>query len=188
MIKSINKLNIAIKSCTLCMLSQNRINAVPGTGNIQSNIMLIGEAPGKNEDQIGMPFTGTSGKYLDKLLSIASLNRELVFITNLVKCKPPSNRDPLLDEITACSTYLNEQINIIKPKLIITLGRYSLKNWMPRETISNVHGTYKKIDNFILVPMYHPAAAMYRGSLRKIIENDYVELGKFINTTNRIGI
>ena len=179
---SIQQISNIISDCPNCNLAKTRLNAVPGQGNTQAKIMFVGEAPGKNEDLEGVPFVGAAGKYLDKLLDLANLSRDTIFLTNIVKCRPPENRDPLPEEIKECSTYLSSQIKIMQPKLIVTLGRHSLHHWIPEGVISKIHGTITSVDNINIFPMYHPAAALYRGNLREIIEEDYVKLGKYITS------
>jgi DNA polymerase len=149
---------------------------VPGEGNADADIMCIGEGPGFYEDQQGRPFVGASGKFLDELLAGIGLDRRKVFITNVVKCRPPNNRDPQPEEIEACSKYLNEQIRIIDPKVIVTLGRHSMQRYFPGEAISRVHGQPRRKDERIIVPMYHPAAALHQGNLRMVIEADFRKL------------
>lgn len=178
--KSIQQISDIIADCPNCSLAKTRINAVPGQGNPQAKIMFVGEAPGKNEDLKGIPFVGAAGKYLDKLLALANLSRDTIFITNIVKCRPPENRDPLPTEIDECSIYLSSQIKLMQPKLIVTLGRHSLHYWIPEGVISKIHGSITSVNNLNIFPMYHPAAALYRGNLREIIEEDYVKLGKYI--------
>ena len=142
--------------------------------------MLVGEGPGHNEDRQGEPFVGNAGKFLNELLSKAGLEREDVFITNVVKCRPPSNRDPLPDEIAACAPYLDRQIAVIDPDVIVTLGRYSMSKWFPGERISKIHGKPKKDGRRLIVPMYHPAAALHQGALRSVIEEDFAKLPKIL--------
>jgi DNA polymerase len=169
-----------IAGCTDCGLCRGRTRTVPGEGNPGANIMFIGEGPGFYEDQQGRPFVGAAGKFLDELLAGIGLDRKKVFIANVVKCRPPSNRDPQPDEIEACSKYLNAQIASIEPKVIVTLGRHSLQRYFPGEAISRIHGTPRKKGDQIVVPMYHPAAALHQGSLRKIIEADFGRLPGFL--------
>jgi DNA polymerase len=138
--------------------------------------MLIGEGPGFHEDQQGLPFVGAAGKFLEELLSQASLTREEVFITNVVKCRPPGNRDPLPDEMAACSAYLERQINAIDPTVIVTLGRFSMSRWFPGERISRIHGQPKRVGARTVVPMYHPAAALHQSSLKAVILEDFSRL------------
>jgi DNA polymerase len=142
--------------------------------------MLIGEAPGWNEDQQGRPFVGAAGKFLEELLASAGLTREEVFITNVVKSRPPGNRDPLPDEIAACAPYLDRQIATIDPDVIVTLGRFSMARWFPGERISRIHGQPKKVGRRLIVPMYHPAAALHQQSLRDTIVEDFSKLPRFL--------
>lgn len=138
--------------------------------------MFIGEAPGWHEDQQGRPFVGPAGQYLDSLLAMINLKREQVYITNVVKSRPPGNRDPLPQEITACRQWLDRQIEIICPRLVVTLGRYSMAMFFPDKSISKIHGTAQKRDNIIYYAMYHPAAALHQQSLRQVIEADMLKI------------
>ena len=140
--------------------------------------MLVGEGPGFYEDQQGRPFVGPSGKLLDQLLASGGLTRDQVYITNVVKCRPPQNRDPLPAEVEACRKYLEEQIKMLKPKLIVTLGRYSLSWFFPKDSISKVHGQFRRRDDQHFLHMYHPAAALHSGNLRKVIEEDFRKISK----------
>jgi uracil-DNA glycosylase family 4 len=169
-----------VRVCTLCELSQSRTNAVPGTGPEDAEVFFIGEGPGWHEDQQGLPFVGASGKFLTELIQRAGLKREEVFITNVVKCRPPGNRDPLPDEMEACAPYLNRQIDAIDPLVIVTLGRFSMSRYFPNERISRIHGQPRVIGRRTIVPMYHPAAALHQGALRGAIEEDFDKLGKII--------
>ena len=169
-----------VAGCKDCGLCQSRTQTVPGEGNPDAQIMFIGEGPGFYEDQQGRPFVGASGKFLDELLSGIGLDRRKVFIANVVKCRPPTNRDPQPDEIAACSVYLDEQIRAIDPKVIVTLGRFSMQRYFPGESISRIHGTPRRKDSLIVVPMYHPAAALHQGSLRRVIEADFARLPGFL--------
>jgi DNA polymerase len=175
----------ACRDCTLC---QGRTNAVPGEGNADADIMFIGEGPGFYEDQQGRPFVGASGKFLDELIASIGYDRRKVFIANVVKCRPPQNRDPQPDEIEACGKYLDEQINIIDPKVIVTLGRHSMQRYFPGEGIGRVHGQPRRKGDQIVVPMYHPAAALHQGSLRKVIEADFAKLPDFLSRALSGGI
>jgi len=174
-----------VKGCTLCELSRMRTQAVPGEGNAHARVMLIGEGPGMNEDKQGKPFVGASGKFLTELLGKAGLAREDVFITNVVKCRPPSNRDPLPDEIHACSLYLERQIAAIDPEVIVTLGRFSMAKFFPGERITRIHGQAKKVGKRLIVPMFHPAAALHQGSLRGEIEDDFAKLPRYLAEQER---
>jgi DNA polymerase len=167
-------------ACRDCSLCSGRTQSVPGEGNSDADIMCIGEGPGFYEDQQGRPFVGASGKFLDELLAGIGLDRKKVFIANVVKCRPPNNRDPQPEEIDACSKYLDEQIRIIDPKVIVTLGRHSMQRYFPGEAISRVHGQPRRKDGRIIVPMYHPAAALHQGNLRKVIEADFQKLPEFL--------
>jgi DNA polymerase len=170
-----------IKVCPLCELCRSRTHAVPGEGPERAAIMFIGEGPGYHEDQQGRPFVGAAGKFLEELLAKADLKREEVFITNVVKCRPPGNRDPLPDEIQACSGYLERQIDVIDPTVIVTLGRHSMARWFPGERISKIHGKPTKVGARMIVPMYHPAAALHQGSLKPVIEEDFAALRGILN-------
>ena len=156
----------------LCEIARYRTNAVPGEGPEDAEIMFIGEAPGYHEDQQGRPFVGPAGLYLEQLLSSIGLTRRQVFITNIIKTRPPNNRDPLPTEIQNCQKWLDRQIDIIKPKMIVTLGRYSMARFFPGKSISKIHGTAVKQDNTIYFAMYHPAAALHQQSLKQAIEAD----------------
>lgn len=177
---ALSEIAAEIRVCTLCELSQSRTNAVPGAGPEDADVFFIGEGPGWHEDQQGLPFVGASGKFLTELIQRAGLAREQVFITNVVKCRPPGNRDPLPDEIAACSPYLDRQIEAIDPLVIVTLGRFSMSRYFPNERISRIHGQSKKVGRRTVVPMYHPAAALHQGALRGAIEEDFDQLGKII--------
>lgn len=172
-----------VAGCKDCALCQGRTNSVPGEGNPDADIMFIGEGPGFYEDQQGRPFVGASGKFLDDLLRTIGLDRKTVFIANVVKCRPPQNRDPLPEEIAACSKYLDAQIAAIAPKVIVTLGRHSMQRYFPGEAISRIHGQPRRKDGLIVVPMYHPAAALHQGTLRKVIEADFSRLPEFLQRT-----
>jgi len=162
-----------IENCQLCeTLASTRNKVVPGSGNENAQIVFIGEAPGYHEDQQGLPFVGQAGQFLDYLLNSINLQRSDVYICNVIKCRPPGNRDPLPTEIKNCQKWLDRQLELISPKIIVTLGRYSLAKFFPGETIGKVHGKERKQDNIIYFPMYHPAAALHQQSLRQTIEED----------------
>lgn len=169
-----------IRACVLCELAQSRTNAVPGAGPDRADVFFIGEGPGWHEDQQGLPFVGASGKFLTELIQRAGLEREEVFITNVVKCRPPGNRDPLPDEMEACAPFLSRQIEAVDPLVVVTLGRFSMSRYFPNERISRIHGQARKIGHRTVVPMYHPAAALHQGSLRGAIEEDFDQLGKLV--------
>jgi len=170
-----------VSNCTKCELHHSRKNAVPGEGPANSDIMFIGEGPGFHENEQGRPFVGAAGKFLEELLSDIGLSREEVFISNVVKCRPPGNRDPHPDEVETCtSNFLDRQIMAINPKVIVTLGRFSMNLLMPNSKISQVHGQAMKIHGRLVVPMYHPAAALHQGSLRPVIKQDFSQLPQLI--------
>jgi len=166
-----------IVTCRKCeTLAKYRIQVVPGDGAEDADIMFIGEAPGWHEDQQGRPFVGPAGQYLDQLIASISLKREQVYITNVVKCRPQGNRDPLPAEILACRNWLEGQIELIRPKIVVTLGRYSMALFFPGKSISKIHGTAQKQDDVIYYAMYHPAAALHQQSLRQTIETDMLKI------------
>ena len=165
-----------IHSCTLCTLSEKRTTAVPGEGSQTADIMFIGEGPGFYEDRDGRPFVGPAGQLLDKLLSSIGLKREDVYITNMIKCRPPNNRDPLPGEIRACKPYLDRQMDMIRPKVVVTLGRHSLSRWFPGEAIGKARGKPRKRDGVTVYPMYHPAAALRNQGLLSALEQDFQKL------------
>jgi len=172
-----------VRVCTRCPLYKNTIHAVPGEGSSEAKVMFIGEGPGYWEDQQGRPFVGQAGKLLDELLQSIKLPRKEVFIGNVVKHRPPENRDPLPQEIEACAPFLDQQIKIINPKIIVTLGRFSLNKFLPGEFISKVHGQARFV-NFagqkrVVIPMYHPAAALRRSIIMEEIKKDFREIENF---------
>lgn len=169
-----------IRSCAECALHAGRENAVPGEGDPRAALMFIGEGPGFNEDRQGRPFVGPAGQFLDDLLRSIGLRREDVFITNMVKCRPPNNRDPFPGEINACSHYLDDQIIAIRPKVIVPLGRHALARWFPRDSISKVRARPRVFDGVTIFPLYHPAAALHNGALRAAIEADFAKLGELL--------
>jgi DNA polymerase len=174
-----------VRDCTRCELYRSRTNGVPGNGNPQAEIMFIGEAPGWHEDKQGVPFVGAAGQFLNEMLASAGLTRDEVFVTNIVKSRPPGNRDPLPDEIAACSHYLDAQIAAIQPKVIVTLGRFSMARWFPGERISRIHGQARRFGSFVVVPMYHPAAALHQASLRETVDADMAKLPGIIDEARK---
>jgi len=172
-----------IKNCNHCQLQATRTNLVFGDGDENADLMFVGEAPGKNEDIQGKPFVGAAGKLLNKLLGEIGLKREDVYIANIIKSRPPDNRDPLPEEIEACKPYLIEQIKIIGPKVIATLGAHATRTMLKKNVIiSKVHGQVFKIGKFKVIPIFHPAAALYRGSVLEDLKNDFSQLKKLIET------
>lgn len=168
----LERLAAEIKKCTKCLLHRGRTHAVPGEGADDAPIMFVGEGPGFHEDQQGRPFVGPAGQFLDELLESIGLARDEVYITNVIKCRPPGNRDPLPEEINACESYLDRQIDLIQPVVLVTLGRFSMARAFPKARISQVHGEPRKINGIVYYPMYHPAAALHRPSLRSTVEAD----------------
>jgi len=169
-----------IKACRDCELAKYRTKVVPGEGAEDADLLFIGEAPGWHEDQQGRPFVGPAGQFLDQLLASIGLRREEVYIANVIKCRPPQNREPLPTEIQNCRKWLDHQIEIIQPQMIITLGRYSLARYFPNESIAKVHGKPRKSGGVIYYPMYHPAAALHQGSLRRTIEADMLKIPQIL--------
>ena len=165
-----------IRACRKCILSQGRTNAVPGEGPEHADILFIGEGPGFHEDRQGRPFVGAAGKYLEELLERIGLKREEVYIANVVKCRPPGNRDPLPEEIEACRPYLDKQIDLIRPRLIITLGRFSMHRYFPGASITRIHGQPKRVGNMIYYPMFHPAAALHQPKWRNVVDEDFLKI------------
>jgi DNA polymerase len=174
-----------VKACTLCKLHRGTIKAVPGEGPADAKIMFIGEAPGFNEDRQGRPFVGAAGQFLSELLALAGLRRQDVFIANVVKHRPPNNRDPEPDEIAACGAYLERQIAAIDPRVIVTLGRFSMAKWFPGERISRIHGQPRWAGGRLIVPMMHPAAALHQPQNRPLIEADFQRLPGILEQAER---
>lgn len=175
-----------VKTCTLCGLHVGRTRAVPGEGPPDAKIMLIGEGPGYHEDRQGRPFVGPSGQFLDELLAMAGLKRSDVFVGNVVKCRPPQNRDPQPDEVATCTeNYLFRQIEIIDPAVIVTLGRFSMNLFLPGEKISRIHGQPRTVGGRLIVPMLHPAAALHQPQNRPLIEADFQRLPEILAAAER---
>jgi len=166
--------------CTDCKLHASRKLAVPGEGPANAELMFIGEGPGFHENEQGRPFVGAAGSFLEELLASIGMKREQVYITNIVKCRPPGNRDPLTQEIEACSGYLDRQIRTINPKVVVTLGRFSMARFIPNARISAIHGRAQRLGGRTVVAMYHPAAALHQPSLRRTIEQDFARLPALI--------
>lgn len=177
----LEKIADEIRACTLCALAKGRIQAVPGAGNPNADIMFVGEGPGFHEDKQGLPFVGASGQYLEELLGKIGLHRDDVFITNVVRCRPPQNRDPLRPELEACADYLDRQIAVIQPKLIATLGRFSMARWFPNEKITAIHGKPKYQDGRIYYPLFHPAAILRNPAMRPVMEEDFQRMKQLID-------
>jgi DNA polymerase len=174
-----------VRVCKACRLWEGTINAVPGAGNPNAEIMFIGEGPGYNEDKKGLPFVGRSGSYLEKMLKLINLDRDQVFITNVVKHRPPENRDPLPDEMAACKPYLDRQIEIINPLIIVTLGRFSMARYFPNGKITQIHGKPKYEDGRAYYPLFHPAAVLRNPTLEPQMEADFQRLLEVIEEVKK---
>lgn len=183
---SFETIDAQVRRCQSCPLHEKRIHAVPGEGNSHAELLFIGEGPGKNEDQQGRPFVGAAGKLLEELLTSIDRKREDVFITNVVKCRPPGNRDPEPLEIETCTRlYLDRQIELIQPRLIVLLGRHASEHFLPGRRISEIHGKPKRVikpDLSIRVyyPVFHPAAALYRNELHDTLVRDFTRIPRVL--------
>jgi len=183
---ALSELYQEIALCQQCEIAKYRTKVVPGEGAENAEIMFIGEAPGWHEDQQGRPFVGPAGKYLDELLASINLNREQVYIANVIKCRPQGNRDPLPTEMLNCRKWLERQIELIHPRMIVTLGRYSMALFFPGKSISKIHGTALKQDDIIYFAMYHPAAALHQQRLRQTIQADMLKIPSLLAQTDGI--
>ena len=170
---SLDEIARLVRQCSDCELGLGRKNAVPGEGSPNADLMIIGEGPGAQEDLLGRPFVGRAGQFLDELLAYIGLKREDVFIANMVKCRPPENRDPLPAEVSACNKYLERQIELLDPLLIVTLGRVSLARFFPGESMTRARGKVREKDGRFIYPVMHPAAALYRQEVRPGIIEDF---------------
>lgn len=183
-IDRLKDLSLRVKNCTKCPLYQGATNPVPGAGNSNAELMFIGEAPGFNEDQQGLPFVGRAGQLLNKALALINLQRDSVYIANVIKHRPPENRDPSTEELAACRPYLLEQIQIIQPKIIVTLGRFSMNLFLPEAKISRDHGQPRWVvwqgEKVLVVPMFHPAAALRNPSVMRDYLSDMQRLPDII--------
>lgn len=179
--ENLSEITLLVSRCQNCALHHSRIKSVPGEGPEDAKIMFIGEGPGFHENQQGRPFVGQAGKFLDELLSVSGLKREAVFITNVVKCRPPGNRDPLPEELEACSKFLDRQIELINPEIIVTLGRFSMAKFFGQVKISQIHGMMRRIGQRHVVAMYHPAAALHQPALKNTLLDDFSKLKKYIH-------
>jgi uracil-DNA glycosylase len=179
-----------IKKCCSCQLRGTCAQVVPGDGSPKAQILFIGEAPGAEEDKQGLPFVGAAGKFLNQMLGTIDLKREDVFIANVLKCRPPGNRDPLPEEVAACWPWLLEQIKTIKPKLIVLLGRHAMERFLPNQKISKIHGTAVRrelagVGKQVFYVLYHPAAALYQGSLREVLIADFKKIPKVLKAIEK---
>jgi len=181
----LEKVATEVSTCTQCDLCKGRTKAVPGEGNPHARIMFIGEGPGFHEDSQGRPFVGPAGQFLVELLASINLKRTDVFITNVVKCRPPGNRDPLPAEINACNDYLERQIAALDPEVIVTLGRFSMAKFFGGEKISSIHGRARKVDGRICIAMYHPAAGLHQQSLKDTIRSDFKKIPQIMAEAER---
>ena len=178
----LDELRVQVESCRRCPLCDGRTQTVFGVGNPHARVMFIGEAPGKNEDLQGEPFVGAAGHYLNELLGCAGLRREDVFIANVLKCRPPGNRDPRPEEIQTCTPFLREQTRTIDPEVLVTLGKFSTQFVLKTQVgITRLHGRVQRAGKFLVFPIFHPAAALYDGAKREALENDFVTLGELLH-------
>ncbi len=173
MMNTLEEVAQLVRNCSDCPLHQDRTNAVPGEGAPDADIMFIGEGPGYQEDRQGRPFVGPAGQFLDQLLALIGMRREQVFIANMIKCRAPQNRDPQPAEMAACGKYLDRQIQLVNPRLIVTLGRFSLGRFFPGESITRARGKVREKDGRFIYPVMHPAAALHRQELRATIISDF---------------
>lgn len=180
--ETLEKIATEIRTCEKCPLSKGRTLAVPGEGRLDAELMFVGEAPGFHEDRAGQPFVGASGRYLEELLGSIGLRRPDVFITNIVRCRPPQNRDPFSTEIEACQDYLFRQIEMIQPRVVATLGRFSMGLFFPGEKISHIHGQPKEEGGHLYYPLFHPAAVLRNPQMRPIMEADFLGLKALLDS------
>lgn len=178
-------LNERIAACTACHLCEGRTQTVPGDGNPSAELLFIGEAPGFYEDQQGRPFVGAAGRVLDQLLAEIDLTRADIFITNVVKCRPPQNRDPQPDEIASCEPYLSAQIAGIRPKMIVTLGRFAMQYFLPGAGISRTHGQPAHVGAQLIYPLYHPAAGLRNSAMREALRADFQQIPALLAQAER---
>ncbi len=183
--ETLQQIAAEVSVCTRCPLHKSRKKAVPGEGPANSEIMFIGEGPGFHENEQGRPFVGAAGQFLDQLLAQAGLKRSEVWIGNVVKCRPPNNRDPLPEELEACDGYLERQIAAINPKIIVTLGRFSMAKFLPGAKISAIHGQMHRVGNRFVIAMFHPAAALHNLNLKPLILADFARLPQLLEQARR---
>lgn len=179
--QQLKQLEDEVRQCTRCPLCEARTHAVPGEGPIDAAIFFVGEGPGAQEDRTGRPFVGNAGQLLESLLERIGLLREDVYITNVVKCRPPNNRDPQPSEIESCEPYLERQLALVDPEIIVTLGRFAMEHWLPGKRITRVHGQGFRNGRRLLVPMFHPAAALHQEKWRPALEEDFDRLPRLID-------
>ena len=181
----LKRISVTVTKCQKCRLARTRTKAVPGEGNPKAQVIFIGEGPGFNEDQQGRPFVGAAGQLLGELLSIIKMQRIDVWIGNVVKCRPPENREPMVDEVRACTPYLDDQIKAIKPKVIIPLGKHALEHFIKEGKISRDHGVARAFGNYIIYPVYHPAAALRSTSVKRVLEGDFKKIPEILKKDQR---
>ena len=186
--ESLHDIALLVSQCNDCSLHLSRTNAVPGEGHHSAEIMLIGEGPGAREDQEGIPFVGQAGRFLDQLLASIDLKRSDVFMANMVKCRPPNNRDPSPEELQACSKYLDKQIELVNPLLIVTLGRFALSRFFPGETMGIASGKLREHLGRSILPIMHPAAALYRPENKVAIMNDFGLIPSILSTLRQVRV
>jgi DNA polymerase len=179
-LKEVETIAEEIHACTACGLHETRTQAVPGSGTSDAQIVLVGEAPGAQEDKTGLPFVGRAGKLLDQLLESIGLDRSQVYIANVIKCRPPDNRPPRKGEIAACRHFLDRQLAAIRPKLVVTLGRFSLNHFCPEANITQVHGQVQQAGDLLIYPVYHPAAAFHRNAWRQALGEDFARIPEIL--------
>lgn len=182
MTDALDLLAAEIRACTRCPLYKGARQAVPGEGSAEAGILFLGEAPGYNEDVQGRPFVGAAGQLLDQLLAGIGLDRSKVFITNVVRHRPPENRDPLPDEIEACDAWFRAHVLVLRPKVVVTLGRFAMYKFLPGESITRIHGKARRVADVTVFPMFHPAAALHQPSLRAELEKDFQILAAMLAT------
>ena len=183
--EQLQKIATEIAGCTACPLAKTWHKTVPGEGSPDAEVMFIGEGPGYHEDQEGRPFIGAAGQFLTELLASIGLSRSDVFIANVVKCRPPNNRDPLPEELSACDPFLRRQVSAIHPRIIVTLGRFSMAKYFSNGPISKIHGQPRKEGGVIYLPLFHPAAALHQPALRKLVEEDFKKIPVLLDEMRR---
>jgi uracil-DNA glycosylase len=186
--QALEEIAAEVRRCQRCPLYKGALKGVPGEGDPDAEVMLVGEAPGWHENQQGRPFVGAAGQFLNDLLRSVGLRREQVFIANVIKHRPPDNRDPLPDELAACLPYLDRQIEVVDPRVIVTLGRFSMAKFFPGERISRIHGLARRHGNRLVLPLYHPAAALHQGSLRRTVEEDFRRLTAILEEARKLAV
>jgi uracil-DNA glycosylase len=186
--QALEEIAAEVRRCQRCPLYKGALKGVPGEGDPDAEVMLVGEAPGWHENQQGRPFVGAAGQFLNDLLRSVGLRREQVFIANVIKHRPPDNRDPLPDEMGACLPYLDRQIEVVDPRVIVTLGRFSMAKFFPGERISRIHGLARRHGNRLVLPLYHPAAALHQGTLRRTVEEDFRRLTTILEEARKLAV